>query len=598
MNWDQLKTILWLRWRLARNQMMRGKGIGAVIAAIIAVAACLIGVVSFVVALLCGIYTLDTAKPIVLWSVWCGTTLAFLFVWTIGLLQELQRSETIDLQRLMHLPVALGQMFVINYIASLFALSIVIFVPAMMGLTLGLIISRGLAMLLLAPLVLGLIFTVTAWTYCLRGWLASLMSNPRRRRNVMMIIVATFILLAQAPNLYFNVFHRIDSLPAGASPEQKKRWSDERKADGQNQLNRVLSFQKFIPPLWLAAGAKDLAEGRAWPAVVGALGFCAIGALGVRRAYLGTLRFYRGETGGKSGARAETIRKPALVPAIPAKVGSHFLELRFPGVPEQSAALALATFQSMLRAPEVKIAWGSSFLVPLLVGGSLLFRSSLKVPEAGKPFIHGRSGFFDFHAGPIFRQSIRIRSRRLSGLGSFARRPQTNTLGQKPRLPARRPGGRNAAAGLEFGLFAPFAAGVPGRRPPIGRVALARGHGRQLVFHSRAFSHPTRIDETDQNAWSGHRDDPDLPNAFSAGDGARVRAAAGGVFVAARRIVAHRSREFDSFRHARGGAGADLLADSHPARPPATPPRNPHPRYRHGGGGIESMLTISVGGFR
>jgi hypothetical protein len=41
----------------------------------------------------------------------------------------------------------------------------------------------------------------------------------------------------------------------------------------------------------------------------------------------------------------------------------------------------------MLRAPEVKRAWGSSFLVPLVVGGSLLIRSNLKVPEAAKPFI-------------------------------------------------------------------------------------------------------------------------------------------------------------------------------------------------------------------
>jgi ABC-2 type transport system permease protein len=386
-NWDQLKSILWLRWRLARNQMMRGKGVGAVIAAIIAVAACLIGAISFVVALLCGIYALDAAKSIVLWSVWCGATMAFLFLWTIGLLQELQRSETIDLQRLMHLPVALGQMFVINYIASHFALSIVIFLPAMMGLTLGLTISRGPSMLLLVPLVLGLIFTVTAWTYCLRGWLASLMSNPRRRRNVMMVIVMSFILLAQAPNLYFNVFRHIDRPDPGSTPEQKQRWSDERKADGQNQLSRVLSLQKFIPPLWLAAGAKGLAEGRPWPALLGTLGFCAFGALGLRRAYQGTLRFYRGETGGKSAGRAEPNRKPALGAATPATAGSRFLELRLPGVPEQSAALALSTFQSMLRAPEVKIAWGSSFLVPLLVGGSLLFRASLKVPEAAKPFI-------------------------------------------------------------------------------------------------------------------------------------------------------------------------------------------------------------------
>jgi ABC-2 type transport system permease protein len=385
-NWDQLQTILWLRWRLARNQWTRGKGVGAVLAGIVAVGACVMGGASFVGALLGGIYGLGEAKAVVLWEVWCGVTVAFLFFWLLGLLQEIQRSETIDLQRLMHLPVALGQMFVINYLASHFALSIVIVVPAMMGLALGLTISRGPAMLLLLPLALGLIFMITAWTYCLRGWLAALMSNPRRRRNVTMVIVLAFILLGQGPNLYFNVIRRYEILAPGVTPEQAQRLLEARKAAKQEQFHQLLSVQKFIPPLWLPLGAQTLAEGRAWPALLGTLGFCAIGALGLRRAYQGTLRFYLGESARKVAARAEPHRSPAAA-AAPAKAGRRFLELRLPAVPEQAAALALASFRSMLRAPEVKIAWGSSFLVPLVVGGSFLFRSTLKVPEAAKPFI-------------------------------------------------------------------------------------------------------------------------------------------------------------------------------------------------------------------
>jgi hypothetical protein len=56
-------------------------------------------------------------------------------------------------------------------------------------------------------------------------------------------------------------------------------------------------------------------------------------------------------------------------------------------VPEQAAAVALMTFQSMLRAPEVKMAWGTSFLVTLLVGAPMLFRSSGNIPAAAGPFI-------------------------------------------------------------------------------------------------------------------------------------------------------------------------------------------------------------------
>src|SRR5262245_62814394 len=124
---------------------------------------------SFVGGLLGAALGLGTAPSFTVWTVWFGVTVAFLFLWLIGLLTELQRSETIDLQRLMHLPVALGQMFVINYVASHLALSIILMLPAMTGLALGLVFSRGPAMLLLLPLAWSMVFMITAWTYYLRG---------------------------------------------------------------------------------------------------------------------------------------------------------------------------------------------------------------------------------------------------------------------------------------------------------------------------------------------------------------------------------------------------------------------------------------------
>src|SRR5690606_16860758 len=117
------------------------------------------------------------------------------------LITELQRSESIDLQRLMHLPVHLGQIFVVNYAASHMAVSVLLFVPAMLGLSIGLALSRGPRMLLLIPLALSLVLMVTAWTYYLRGWLATLMTNPRRRRAIVMGLSMGFILLVQAPNI-------------------------------------------------------------------------------------------------------------------------------------------------------------------------------------------------------------------------------------------------------------------------------------------------------------------------------------------------------------------------------------------------------------
>ena len=373
MNWDQLQTVLWLRWRLTRNQWARSGGLGAIIAVIAGLGAIIMGGLCFVGSLLGGIFGLADAPPSVIMGIWFGITAGFLFFWMIGLLTELPRSESIDLQRLMHLPVALGQMFVVNYLVSHFTLSIVVIVPAMVGLAIGLVIARGPEMVLLVPLALSMVFMITAWTYCLRGWLATLMSNPRRRRTVIMGITFAFILLGQGPNLYFNIFRVQDhhsSQPSAAESEK---------------FHQLIAVQKFIPPLWVSVGAQGLAEGRALPALLGTLGCLALGALGLRRAFQSTVRFYYGQTGGNAPARTKSALPAAA--ARPAGAGRTFLELPLPAVPEQAAALALATFRSLLRAPEVKMALGSAFLSVLVIGALVFLRSPPHLSDTAKPFL-------------------------------------------------------------------------------------------------------------------------------------------------------------------------------------------------------------------
>ena len=384
MNWEQLKTILWLRWRLTRNQSMRGSSLGAIIPVLIGLGAIMLGGACFAGALLAAAFGLSQASSTVIMGVWFGVTVVFIFFWMIGLLTELQRSEMIDLQRLMHLPVALGQMFVINYLVSHFTLGIILAVPVMLGLGIGLVIARGPEMLLLIPLALSMVFMITAWTYCLRGWLATLMTNPRRRRTIIMGITVVFILLCQGPNLYFNVLNRQNHQSASGEEGQRQRAA--RHAREVEMFHNLIAVQRFIPPLWVSVGAQGLAEGRTLPALFGTLGCLGIGALGLRRAYRGTVRFYHGETGGMAAARIKPVTT-SIAAVAPAKGGSRFLELQLPAVPEQAAALALASFRSMLRAPEVKMAWGSSFLVTLFLGASFLFRSTLNMPDAAKPFM-------------------------------------------------------------------------------------------------------------------------------------------------------------------------------------------------------------------
>lgn len=384
MNWSQLQTILWLRVRLTRNQWTRGSGLGAVIALVVLVGAVVLGGSLFIGGLLAGIFAFKDAPPVAITGAWAGLTIAFLLFWGIGLLTELQRTETIDLQRLMHLPVVLGQLFVINYLASHVAISVILTVPAMLGLALGLAFGHSAAMLLLVPLALSMVFMVTAWTYCLRGWLAAMMANPRRRRAIIMGVTLAFILVFQLPNLYFNVIARgnRDARQPAGTPEEVQRQREARRAVERSRFQQVADAQQFIPPFWVSVGATALAEGRVAPALFGTLGCAALGALGLRRAYRSTLQFFRGEVGGQAPAAAPIAKAAATV-----KAEDRFLERRLPGVPEQAAALALATFRSLARAPEVKMNLATSFIVMVVMFSSMLVGRRPALPAAAAPFV-------------------------------------------------------------------------------------------------------------------------------------------------------------------------------------------------------------------
>jgi len=392
MNWDQLKTILWLRWRLTRNQLFRGSRIGGVLLVVLGALCTLLLAGICAGATFAGYFALREVKPEVVLAVWTAVVLAFLFVWTLGLLVELQRSETIDLQRLMHLPVRLGQVFVINYVASHVTISLLLLVPAMLGLAIGLALSRSMMFLLVVPLLLSCVFMITAWTYCLRGWLAALMSNPRRRRTVIMCFTLSFVLLGQAPNLYFNVIRRSHRPPPNESAEARATRKAAQESEMRAMWSKLITAQKFVPPMWLPLGARGAAEGNPLPALLGTLGCVAIGSLGLRRAYRSTVRFYHGDTGKKLATvqpQSATPPKPGSKPAR-----SKLLELQLPSVPEPAAVVAGATLRSMMRAPEVKMALGTSLLVMVILAATIFLRAAPKMPEIAKPFaVTGAAAF-------------------------------------------------------------------------------------------------------------------------------------------------------------------------------------------------------------
>lgn len=382
MDVSQLRTILWLRWRLSRNQWSRGGLLNAVVMMIVTVALSILGIVSGIAGVLVGFLVFAEASPLKLLVVWDVFAALFLFVWMIGLVSEIQRSETIDIGRMLHLPVSLKDIFFINYLASHLTLSIILFLPLMLGLCLGLILGRGGFMIGLIPLVLGFVFMISAWTYCLRGWLVTLMVNKRRRRAIIAGVTFGFILLTQLPYLIGNLRHdhRQRSPETTQSAPREEQTTARLDSPDEKTLPRaVLLAHYFVPFLWVGNGAMSLAQGHIWPAILGTAGGFGIGALGLRRAYRSTLRFYQGQSTGKKNTKKVKAEKPVT--------GRNFIEKQLPGVPEETAAAALATFRSLSRAPEVKIALATNFIMLLFFGVMIFTRRSAIIGDTFKPFI-------------------------------------------------------------------------------------------------------------------------------------------------------------------------------------------------------------------
>ena len=405
MNWAQFKTILWLRWRLSRNQLQRSGELSRVLTMLILGVAGLTAMGGGVAGLLLGGTIFGPLAPEILMLVWDGLIVAFLFFWLIGLVAELQRSESIDLARLMHLPVSLRQVFVFNYLASHLTLSLIVLAPAMLGLALGLVWGRGVIMVILIPSVVGFLFLITSWTYCLRGWLAALMANQRRRRTIVVGIAMAMMLVGQLPNLYFNVLRTREPSPShrGLKPQETQAAREKRKEDREQMLATVVRIHPFVPLLWLPDSARHLAEGRAWAALLEGSGCVLLGLLGLRRAYRTTLRYYQGDVGNKaaSGAKSssspsvagELSSRPQITPAPaeseprPAPYRGGLLETQLRGIPEEAQAVALATFRSLARAPEVKMAFAMPLLATIVLGVIFLGRTRAALPEAAKPFL-------------------------------------------------------------------------------------------------------------------------------------------------------------------------------------------------------------------
>lgn len=407
MNWQHFQAFVWLRWRMMVNQWRRAGAFNAVLMMVIAVGAVVVAVPLLIGSFAMGVNAIPKGTPMHLLYVWDGLIVAFLFTWMIGLITELQRSEPLSLSKFLHLPVSVKSAFLINYFSSLLRLSLIFFVPMMLGYSLALVFVKGAMLLTVLPALAAFLLMVTALTYQFQGWLSSLMSNPRRRRLVVVAVTVIFVLGAQLPSLLSSNVAPFLTSQAEQLRQLTKEMDELNRAfqanevDGKEFTRRLkelvdhdelatkqadselpeqvegsaLLANLVLPIGWLPLGVKGAAEGRLIPALLGILGMTLIGSASLWRAYRTTVGVYQGQATARGSQPSSRV---ASTPAGLGKTRTLLLERRIPGLSEPVTAIALGGLRSLLCSPEAKMMLLSPLIMAVIFGTMLLRRSGLQ----------------------------------------------------------------------------------------------------------------------------------------------------------------------------------------------------------------------------
>lgn len=459
---DHLYTFLWLRWRIRSNQLRASSPIGKAFAALMLTAMVLSSsamlVLGFSVGAILPRY-LPSGSYFLIWDV---VAFGFTLVWLINVVTELQRSDAITFDRILQLPVTYWHAFAVNYLSSLFNFPFLCMLTLCLGLIAGSVLSVGIhAVILLLPCT-AFLFALTALTYQLQGWLSTMMTSPRKRRFVMIIIPFVIIVLIQIPVVFINRIarnsHTRTSPPVvveQANPSDSSETSNESepstksasdsgttpanatdiKVSSKFSLEKFIALMQsislFIPLLWLASSAHSIEMGNfhfVWQSTI----LCLLAYLSLRRNFRKTIEFYLGQTGDRpkhvsrlaSSQESQVSQAGVLAPAMPTKL--RLVEWQIPLVNDNISAVVTMTWQSMLRAPEAKMFMVLPFVFSIAMLGVLhsvplsssnLMKSALSISGCGfallvasgllgNQFGFDRTGFRAFVLSPIPREEI------------------------------------------------------------------------------------------------------------------------------------------------------------------------------------------------
>ena len=387
MNRSQLKTMMWMRSRILVNRLKRSGKLSKALVSIVLLLSVALAIGLFFLAFFWGITDMGSVEAVHILWIWIVLASIFLFFWMIGLMTELQRSDGMSFKNLLHLPISLEWVFLFNYLSSFISLSILIFLPPMLGLAFASIYLFGAKMILSLLLILGFFAMVTALTYQLRGWLARLMEDKRRGRNVIMAVTFCFVLLIQVPNLINVSFNRGESRsqrqlnrlemnaqkPGSeqAAVIEKLEALKAERAQSQARIQEMVSVGSIVIPLgWLPYGMKASFEERWLPGILCIFGMFLIAGISLASSFRATMTAI--VDGGGNTRAAKGAKKNATVDAITtdrSKTKPPLVERNFPWASEEVSAVSCAGLQSLFRAPEAKM----MLLSPVIMIGLFTF---------------------------------------------------------------------------------------------------------------------------------------------------------------------------------------------------------------------------------
>ncbi len=416
----QLKALWLLRYQLTVNQIKKGGKANVVLSFILIALGLVSSISAFFTGMIGGSFWFQEASIDTISMTWNIIVVAFLGMWLVGLMTELQQTELMSMDKLLHLPISLRGAFFLNYMSSFLNTTFILFVPMMIGLAFGMLLARGSLMAISIPLIVGFLFLITTLTYQLRGWLGRIMENKRNRGTVIAFVTIFFVGLSQVPHLVTTTMDRQKDVAekafeevldetreanlvgaealiehAGAEPSISRAWLDQldnnlatkkiasrktKKVERWQTIQKsVRTADAYFPPGWLPLGIVRAAEGSLIFGIATSIAMGLMGLLSLAFSYRSAMKKY-------TGVDSKTRKKKKVTQAEPG-LESKYLLRRLPLVSDQVSAVALSTHRSTLRAPESKMLLVLPVILFVLGMTFYMGNDGLVIPSAVRPFL-------------------------------------------------------------------------------------------------------------------------------------------------------------------------------------------------------------------